>query len=192
MFEIIPRIDPQAQRRRRRWIFGVVFSLLCAAYIYYELRHYPEERQAHLFFDALEQQDYQRAYQLWKPTSSYTFKDFLEDWGPERMDGPVRQFQIQDSETGGTGVTVLVVINSNEPLALWVEKKDKSLSFSPVDRPVDLLSLLLPSSLAKLWVERSRRRLMVPLFLALLLAGYMYYESRKSARETLNLSEPAG
>ena len=183
MLEYIPSIDPRAERRRRRLIVGTVFAVICAVYLYYELKNYPEERTARRFFEALEQQDYQRAYQLWQPTSSYTFKNFLEDWGPDGVQGSIRQFQIKNSQAEGTGVNILAIINEKEPVVLWVEKKDKSLSFSPIEPPVDILSLLLPSALADLWVERSRRRMVVPLTLALLLAGYLYYEFKKSAGE---------
>lgn len=184
MFENIPPIDPRAERRKRCWIVGAVFVVICAAYLYYELKNYPEERQLRRFFEALEQQDYQRAYQLWQPTSSYTFKNFLEDWGPDGVQGSIRQFQIKDSQAEGTGVNILAIINEKELVVLWVEKKDKSLSFSPIEPPVEVLSLLLPSSLANLWVEQSRRRMVVSLILALLLAGYLYYEFKKSAGES--------
>ena len=94
MLEYIPPIDPRAQRRKRRWIVGTVFAVICLSYLYYELKNYPEERQIHLFFETLEQQDYQRAYQIWQPTSAYTFKNFLEDWGPDGVEGPIQQFPI--------------------------------------------------------------------------------------------------
>ncbi|MBI1954894.1 MAG: hypothetical protein HYS38_00710 [Acidobacteria bacterium] len=184
MFENIPPIDPRAERRRRRLIVGAVFTVICAAYFYYELKNYPEERQLRRFFEALEQQDYQRAYQLWQPTSAYTFKNFLEDWGPNGVQGTLRQFRIKDSQAEGTGVNILAIINEKEPVLLWVEQKDKSLSFSPLEPEVSILSLLLPSSLADLWLERSRRRMVVTLILALLLAGYLYYEFKKSAGES--------
>ena len=184
MFENFPPIDPRAERRRRRLIVGTVFAVICAVYLYYELKNYPEERTARRFFEALEQQDYQRAYQLWQPTSSYTFKDFLEDWGPGGVQGSIRQFQIKDSRAEGTGVNILAIINEKEPVVLWVEKKDNSLSFSPLEPDVGIVPRLLPSSLANLWTDRSHRRMVVLLILTLLLAGYLYYEFKKSAGES--------
>lgn len=184
MFEYIPPIDPQAQRRKRRLIVGTVFAVICASYLYYELKNYPEERQLRRFFEVLQQQDYQRAYQIWQPASSYTFKDFLEDWGPDGVQGSIQQFQIEDSQAEGSGVNVSVILNGKEPVALWVEKKDKSLSFSPVEPSVNVFFRVLPSSLANLWIDRSRRRIVVPLILILLLAGYLYYEFRKSVGES--------
>jgi hypothetical protein len=83
------------------------------------------------FFQALEHQDYQKAYGIWKPVSSYSFKDFSQDWGPNGLQPQVKDFHITGSTERGTGVVVRVMVNNGENLSLWVEKKDKSLSFPP-------------------------------------------------------------
>lgn len=131
MFENIKPIDPKAERRRRRLIAAFVFLVLLSGYLYYTFKNYPEERQAERFFTALEQHDYQEAYRIWQPTSSYTFKDFLQDWGDDGLQGPVKRFHITGSTARGTGVVVRVRINDNQNFSLWVEKRDKSLSFPP-------------------------------------------------------------
>ena len=131
MFENIKPIDPKEERRRRWLIAGFVFLLLFSGYLYYSFRNYPEERQAKRFFEALEHQDYQQAYRIWQPTSSYTYKDFLQDWGSDGLQGQVKQFHISGSTARGTGVVVRVRVNDNQNVSLWVEKRDKSLSFPP-------------------------------------------------------------
>lgn len=131
MFDHIKPIDPRAERRRRWTIAAIAFVALLTAYLYYEFKNYPEEQQARRFLQALQQHHYEEAYRIWQPTSSYTYKDFLEDWGEEGMEGPINQFRVTGSNERGSGVVVRIRINRRRNLSLWVEKKDKSLSFPP-------------------------------------------------------------
>ncbi len=131
MFDNIQPIDLVAQRRRRRLISFAVFCVLMAGYLYYQFKNFPEERRVSQFFGALQHQEYQKAYELWQPAPSYTFKDFNQDWGPNGLEWPVNQFHITGSTERGSGVIVRVQINSKENVALWVEKKNKSLGFPP-------------------------------------------------------------
>lgn len=131
MFEHIKPIDLKAERRRRQLITGIAFLVLLSGYLYYQFRNYPEERQARRFFAALEHQDYQGAYRIWQPTASYTYKDFLEDWGDHGLQGSVKTFHVTGSTRRGSGVIVRVQVNNKQSVSLWVERKDKSLSFPP-------------------------------------------------------------
>lgn len=131
MFDNIKPIDPRAERRRRYLISSLVFVLLLSGYGYYQFRNYAEERQARQFFEALQRKDFEEAYRIWQPTTSYKFKDFLEDWGDKGLQGPVEQFRILRSSRRGTGVVVQVRVNRNQNVSLWVERRDKSLTFPP-------------------------------------------------------------
>ncbi len=132
MFDNIKPIDPRAERRRRQVIIIAAFAAMLAGYLYYEYKNYPEERTVNHFFEALKNQDYRKAYEIWKPSSSYTFKDFSQDWGPNgAVQDRVIQFHITGSTERGSGVVVRVRVNGKDDLSLWVEKKDKSLSFPP-------------------------------------------------------------
>ena len=131
MFDHIKPLDPRAERRRRRLIAALAFFTLVGAYLYYEFKNYPEERQAKNFFQALQQRHYEEAYRIWQPTASYTFKDFLEDWGEQGIEGAIQEFHVTGSNERGSGVIVRVQINREKIVSLWVEKKDKSLSFPP-------------------------------------------------------------
>ena len=135
MFENIKPIDPVAERRKRYLITGLVFAVLLSGYLYYQFKNYPEERQARRFFAALQRQEYPEAYRIWQPapTSSYTYKDFLQDWGQDgyEIHGPVQNFHVTGSTARGSGVVVRVQVNRNRNIPLWVEKKDKTLSFPP-------------------------------------------------------------
>lgn len=127
---------------------------LSGAVLYWEFRFYPEKRQVERFMEALQAGDYRAAYQLWKPAATYAYADFLEDWGETTPSGRVRSYEIVSVEEGGaelllvpgqggqrrtvrvggssSGVIVSVRINGQaEPIRLWVEKKDHSLSFPP-------------------------------------------------------------
>ncbi|MBI4460379.1 MAG: hypothetical protein HY648_10025 [Acidobacteria bacterium] len=131
MFEQVGPVDVKEARRKRLLWSALAFALLLTAYLAYQFRNYAEERQARRFFQALQQQDFREAYRLWQPGDSYSFKDFMEDWGPDGFEGPVRQFRITGSTARGTGVVVRVRVNRRRAITLWVEKKDKSLSFPP-------------------------------------------------------------
>ena len=131
MFEHIKPIDLRAERRRRRLIGLLAFVIMLAGYLWYEFKNYPEERRVSSFFQALQHQEYQQAYGIWQPNSSYTFKDFSQDWGPNGLQQPVKQFHITGSTERGSGVVVRVQVNGHDNVTLWVEKKDKSLSFPP-------------------------------------------------------------
>ena len=131
MFDDIKPIDLKAERRRRQLITGIAFAVLLSAYLYYQFRNYPEERQARRFFGALQRQDFEEAYRIWQPTSSYKYKDFLEDWGDHGLQGPVKTFHVTGSTRRGSGAIVRVQVNGNQNVSLWVERKDKSISFPP-------------------------------------------------------------
>src|SRR4051812_38932647 len=94
VFDNIKPIDFAAQRRRRWYIAVAAFCVMLAGYLYYEFKNFPEEQQVKHFFQALQQQDYQKAYQTWKPASSYKFKDFSQDWGPGGVQPQVKEFHI--------------------------------------------------------------------------------------------------
>ena len=91
----------------------------------------------------------QQAYQIWKPSPSYTFKDFQDDWGPNGYYGPVKSFQRDEDRTicaGASGVEIKIELSPYQPfpednemlkqsktkeVTLWVQLKDESISFPP-------------------------------------------------------------
>jgi len=97
------------------------------------LRNVPEERILAHFLTALEQGDYHQAYQLWQPAPTYSYEDFLHDWGAQGDYGKIRSFKILGSRSKGSRtVIVTVVINGEEPARdLVVDRDTKGLAFSP-------------------------------------------------------------
>jgi len=131
IFEDIAR--PEVIRRERRTkqiIIIAIIAAIIAGFLYYEFKNWPEEHAAKKFLTALESGDYRQAYQIWQPSSTYSFQDFMRDWGPNGEYGQVRNFKIQTSHAGGSGVIVTARLNGKET-RIWVESKDKSLSFPP-------------------------------------------------------------
>jgi hypothetical protein len=131
VFEHIKPIDPKAERRRRYAITVLVFAVLLGSFGYWRFRNFSEERQAVHFFRALRDKNFEEAYRIWQPTESYKLKDFMDDWGDKGLQGPVENFRVVRSRRRGTGVIVEIQVNSGESVRLWVERKDKSLTFPP-------------------------------------------------------------
>jgi hypothetical protein len=133
---------------RRYIITGLVFLLLVAGACWYLLRFHTEKKTINHFLSTVAAGDMEEAYKIWKPTATYSFKDFLEDWGPKGYYGPVKSYRIEDVEhlKGGSGVVVVVDVSPYQPFPddrdfakasktqkvhLWVEFKDQSISFQP-------------------------------------------------------------
>ena len=142
----------EPKSKLRRWVIsGLALGLLLGTGAWYLFRFYPEKRAIGRFFDALVAGDTQKAYHLWKQqnTTSYSYQDFRDDWGPTGYYGPVKSYRIEDTQNpphGGSGVIVVVDISPYQPFPgnddpvkgrrtrvvhLWVERGDKSLSFPP-------------------------------------------------------------
>jgi hypothetical protein len=135
--------DPTRDRRRRVWIQVIVIVVLIAAWTIYHFRHYPERAIVDKFFSSLQKQDYESAYGIWfndpqwkqhpAKYSTYAFNDFYRDWGPGGEWGLIKSHSVDCSlSPGGSGVIVQATVNGRaEHPNVWVEKSDKTLSFSP-------------------------------------------------------------
>jgi len=138
------KYDPARDRRRKRQIVVVLVLAFLAAWLVYHYRDYPERNAASKFFAALQRQNYEEAYGVWfrdadwkqhsNQYTAYTFNDFNRDWGPGGEWGLVKSYSVDCSLSpgGGSGVIVQVTVNSRTGHAyVWVEKANKTLSFSP-------------------------------------------------------------
>jgi len=134
---------------KRRLIMTVVFVVLGGVGLWWLLRYHTEKVTVYHFLSAVEAGDMQRAYQIWKPVPSYTFDRFLEDWGPNGYYGPVKSFNVKDTDhpAGCACVDVIVQVNPDHPfpekddvvgqaktkeVKLRVEYSDQSIGF-PLD-----------------------------------------------------------
>lgn len=134
--------DPSHDRKRRNIIIAILTLVVILGALGWHFRYWPEERVAHKFFSALEQKDYEQAYGVWfhdpnwkqhpDQHKNYSFHDFYLDWGPGGQWGLVKTHKIYTTVGGGSGVTVVVIVNGrSEPANVWVEKGDKTMSFPP-------------------------------------------------------------
>jgi hypothetical protein len=142
--------DPRpAQRRNRIIATAVVLVIAIAAYLYLT-RYDAEIKVINNFFHALERKDFDAAYGIyqgdpeWKQHpqkfGNYTVNQFTLDWGPSGEYGPITSHNVdcalappkKDFVTP-SGVVVVVTINKRaEPRSMWVEKKTRSITDSPV------------------------------------------------------------
>ena len=136
--------DEARVRRRRTLILVVVIICLITAWLLFHYRNYPQRSAAGRFFTALEKQDYESAYAVWfhdpdwkqhqGKYSNYPFNDFYRDWGPGGEWGVIKSHAVDCSLSpgNGSGVIVQVTVNKRAQHAyVWVQKSDKTLSFSP-------------------------------------------------------------
>ncbi len=138
--------EPNSKRLRYA-VSGVALVILVVfGTWYFFLRFISEKHTVEHFMDAVVAQDFQRAFQIWKSHGSYTYQDFLADWGLDGYYGPIKSYRIESASlppNGGSGVVVVVEVSpfapfpeNNDPrsgrnkeIRLWVERSDQSLSF---------------------------------------------------------------
>jgi hypothetical protein len=110
-------------------LLGIIASLV--AFRFWDVR---EEHAVSHFLENVQQGNYQEAYRLWQPAPSYTFDNFIHDWGEKGDYGKIRNFEILSTESKGPIVIVTVRINNvNPPLALVVDRKNLGLAYSNFD-----------------------------------------------------------
>ncbi len=143
-----PQQEHHASKVRRYIITIVVFLALVLGTSWYFLRYYKQKDTVRHFLDEVATGNMQEAYHIWKPSASYSFKDFLEDWGPNGYYGPVRSYHIERTtrRKNSNGVDVIVEVSPYKPfpsddnaaeqsntkeIDLFVQFSDESLSFPP-------------------------------------------------------------
>ena len=141
---------PDVNKRPRALAFTLAASIIIAIIaVWFWLRFYPEKKAAENFMNAVVAGDMATAYNLWQPGPSYKMQDFVADWGATGYYGPVKSYEIMKARSPhgtSTSVEVRVAISpftpmpgANEPeksqktkvVSIWVDTKDKSLSFPP-------------------------------------------------------------
>jgi hypothetical protein len=139
-----PEYDPARDRRRTRVLIIIVIAGILAVLIFFQFRNWPYEHTVGSFFHALQQQDYEKAYAIWMHDpdwkqhpdkyKNYSLGEFERDWGQSGEWGIIKEFRIDGAvrPPKGSGVIVQVTVNNRADKArIWVEKKDKTLTFSP-------------------------------------------------------------
>jgi hypothetical protein len=142
--------DPRPAQKRRKIIATAVVAVLAIAVYLYLTRYDSEKRVINHFFHAIEQKDFDAAYGIyfadpgWKQHpekyAAYTINQFNLDWGPRGEYGPITSHRVdcaleppKKDFVSPSGVVVVVTINNRaEPRSMWVEKKSRTITDSPV------------------------------------------------------------
>ena len=127
-----------------RWALIVVAVLaglwvvdwVLTTYGTYNLRDVREQWQAHKYFRLLSEKQYEAAYRMWgctpdKPCRDYAFNKFMDDWGPKSPAANPSKRNVHAVRHCKTGIIEVMDFGAGEPLNLWVESKDLTLSFAP-------------------------------------------------------------
>jgi hypothetical protein len=141
--------DPRpAQRRLKIIATAIVVVLAVAAYLYLT-RYDSEKKVINNFFQAIEQKDFDAAYGIyqadpnWKQHPdkyNYTVDQFKLDWGPSGEYKTITSHRVDcvlepptKNNISSSGVVLVVTINNvHDPRSMWVEKKSKTITDSPV------------------------------------------------------------
>jgi hypothetical protein len=130
---LLDATPPKPPRKIGRYILLALAVIVIGGACYIAFRNFLEERAISHFLTTLEQGNYAEAYKLWQPSSTYTYEDFLHDWGEHGDYGKIHTFKVLGSRSqGAPTVIVTVTINDQEPPRdLLVDRKTKGLAFSP-------------------------------------------------------------
>ena len=146
IFDAPPIKPPWKYRRAALFVgSGVVIAAITIAIL---LRFHTERDTVRRLMNAIAVGNFQEAYQVWKPSPSYSYQDFVQDWGPDGYYGPVKSWRIENhlTQKQGSVVTIAVDVSPYQPfpgdedpvkasktkqVLLWVHFSDQSLSFPP-------------------------------------------------------------
>jgi hypothetical protein len=116
---------------------ALVASMLIGGGLFFNFHNFREERQVKQFMSRLDARDYKAAYALFgctdaSPCRYYPFDKFMEDWGPKSGHTGFGDARITRSRSCGSGVLLTVDFGRNRQEKLWVERRDMSIGFPPV------------------------------------------------------------
>lgn len=129
-------------------ISGAALLVIAGVALWLVFRYQPEKRVVENFMNAVVAGELPQAYQIWHPHPSYSYAEFVSDWGPDGYYGPISSYRLESAaepQDGGSGIIVAVEISpyspfpdENDPkssrtreVQIWVERSDKSLSLPP-------------------------------------------------------------
>lgn len=160
LFDSVEQKPPSKVRRYFYTSVGVIVTIVVfvaafPAYLWYPIVYYREEKTVRMFLNQVIAGNTQQAYQIWKPSESYTLERFNEDWGPYGYYGPVKSYRmerpehIKEGALGGKGdsaADIVVDVSPDQPFPsdddiakqhrvkqvhLWVEFDNQAISFPP-------------------------------------------------------------
>ncbi len=126
----------RALKERLKVPVAIALVLIFISGMAYKFANFREERSVRRFIAAIENGQYDVAYQNWDADGRYTVKDFLQDWGKDGYyTKGMHDARVVDSNGKGGSVVVYLGIDSlKSPVALRVDKETLKISFSPVSK----------------------------------------------------------
>src|SRR6202451_2904209 len=116
----------------------ILACLLVTGLVFYAVfKNHGEEQRAKTFLALLNARNYAAAYTMWgctdsNPCPAYPFTKFQEDWGPKSEHANESAAHIGLSPSCGSGVVIrLDYPAAEEPVSLWVERDNGTISFAP-------------------------------------------------------------
>lgn len=134
--------DAQREKGMKRWVLGVLGAVLVVLLGYWFWHDFREKRQVSQFLDLLEQKRYDDAYRLWgcdpaKPCRDYNMARFMEDWGPKSAHPDASKASVRRTRSCNTGVIQILEYAPGDEVALYVDRTNRQISFSPFNYCVD-------------------------------------------------------
>jgi len=130
---LLDATPPKPPRKMGRYILIPLGVVIAVGIAFVAFRNFLEERAVSRFLTTLEAGNYREAYQLWQPSDTYSYENFLNNWGDRGDYGKIRSFRILGSQSRRkASVIVFVTINDETPpCELVVDRKTKGMAFSP-------------------------------------------------------------
>lgn len=123
--------DQRREKNIKRVVIGAAAVVVVGLALFLFLRTWSEERVAHRFLDAVQANDPVKAYEIWgcgTPCRDYPFQKFLEDWGPK---GVFRNGKYTIVDVCGEAVILTLEVPNAEPVGIWVNRANHSMSYAP-------------------------------------------------------------
>lgn len=125
--------DEKRFRTIKTLVIAAVIVIVVSITAYLFFKNWREKQVVKHFLKQVNSGQYQAAYNSWgctpsHPCPEYTYQKFLEDWGPKQH---ASDWKISGVDGCPTGVVITVRAPNTDPEPLWVQRADKSLSFSP-------------------------------------------------------------
>jgi hypothetical protein len=144
-----PNYDAARARRTTKLLVALFAAVVVCVGATWWMWNWPEEHRVNGFLATVQSGDLSKAYGIWNDDpdwqqhpelyKQYGFERFQKDWGSASDHGQIHTHKIVISRSWGNGVVMGEDINGDKtPVFLWVDRKTKQISFSPVElyRPI--------------------------------------------------------
>lgn len=111
-----------------------IAALATAGWFFF--RHWNERKVADTFVATLQQKKYEDAYKLWgcsvqKPCETYSYQNFLEDWGPKGIYPDANRLKQVKTRHCNGGIIQDLQYGSDYMVQIFVSTDTMTMSFSP-------------------------------------------------------------